>query len=144
MSDLRMLVREILADEIDKVRQDNHTPQQREEFVSLSTNAELCAFVKRIISMTEDSFLKSDIKTDRYVFKFAQRDVEPAHAHQPYAPPPGQVPLVRLGCGLITEKEIQNLPENLKNLSVGGTARFTPLANDEIRRRNIRVERRKS
>lgn len=143
MSDLRMLVREILAAEIAKVKQDGYTPWQREEIVSLSTNSELDAFVKRIILMLKDSALKKDIETGRYIFKLAQHGAKPVQAYRPSAPSLGQIPPVRLEGGLITEKEIQKLPENLKSLSVGKTAKFTPLANDEIRRRNIKVERTK-
>lgn len=144
MSDLRMLVREFLAAEVEKMKNDNRAPWQREEIVSLSNSTELQAFVKRIIAIAGDSALKKDIETGKHVFKLAQQCTKPIEAHQPYAPPPGQMTPVRLEGGIITEREIQSLPENLTNLSVGGTAKFTPLAADEILRRNIKVERAKS
>jgi len=141
MSDLRMLVREILAAELEKITRDGPAPCKREEFVSISDDAELDAFVRRLMRMIRDSRLKTDIESGMYVFKLARPGAAPPRPHQPLAPRPARAATVALQGGVITEKEIQNLPENLKNLAVGGSARFTPLASDEIRRRNIKVER---
>ncbi|MDD9822161.1 MAG: hypothetical protein OXU98_04645 [Gammaproteobacteria bacterium] len=141
MSDLRMLVREILAAELETIKRDGFVPWKREEAVSISTDAELAAFVKRLMRMIRDGGLKADIESGRHVFTLARPGAGPARPYQPLAPHPTPAATVALQGGIITEKEIQNLPENLKILSVDRTARFTPLANDEIRRRNIRVER---
>lgn len=140
MSDLRLLVREILAAELEKIKRDGPAPRGREEIVSISDDAELDAFVKRLMRMIRDSCLKADIESGRHVFKLARPGAAPPRPHQPLAPRPGPA-AVKWEGGVITEREIQNLPENLKSLSVGGSARFTPLARDEIRRRNIKVQR---
>ena len=141
MSDLRMLVREILAAELEKMKQPDCEPSGREEIVSISNNAELSAFVKRVASMAQDGEFRMNIESDKYVFKLAKHGSKPPEAHQPHFKPVGQVPTIRIERGLITEKEVKKFPEGLKNLSIGRTVRFTPLANDEIRQRNIKVER---
>jgi len=141
MSDLRMLVREILAAELEKIKRDGPALWKREEVVCISDDAELDAFVKRLMRMMRDSRLKTDLESGRHVFKLARPGAAVPRPHQPLAPRPARAAAVSLRGAVITEKEIQNLPENLKNLSVGKSARFTPLASDEIRRRNIKVER---
>ena len=141
MSDLRALVRELISAEVEKIKRDGSVPWKREEIVSISNDSELEAFVRRILHMSQDGGLKTDIESGRYVFKLARPDARPARPYEPYSPPPHSAASIKLEGGVITEKEIQNLPENLKMLSVSGTARFTPLASDEIRRRNIKVER---
>ena len=43
--------------------------------------------------------------------------------------------------GLLTEKDVEALPDGTRVVSVGKSVRFTPLARDELRRLNIKIER---
>ena len=52
---------------------------------------------------------------------------------------PAAVPELRKG--LITERDIAAVAEGEVRLRVAKTARLTPLAGDEARRRGIRIER---
>ncbi|MBL4769056.1 MAG: hypothetical protein JKY94_15320, partial [Rhodobacteraceae bacterium] len=50
-------------------------------------------------------------------------------------------PAVRFERGLVSERDVASLPQDMRRVDVGKTVRFTPLARDELRRRNIKVER---
>lgn len=70
----------------------------------------------------------------------------PAHAAAAHAAPvtlvatvPSPVPELRKG--LVTERDIAAVAEGESRLRVMKTARITPLAGDEARRRGIRIER---
>ena len=75
MSDLRAMIREILSEELAGLRKAPVLPAQtRDEVVSIRTNAELAAFVKRLLSLAQDSRLRADIETGRHVFRLATGD----------------------------------------------------------------------
>jgi hypothetical protein len=43
--------------------------------------------------------------------------------------------------GLISERDIAKLPAGLASVQVSKRVRFTPLAQDELRRRGVKIER---
>jgi hypothetical protein len=143
MSDLRAMIREILSEELAGLRKAPVLPAQtRDEVVSIRTNAELAAFVKRLLSLAQDSRLRADIETGRHVFRLATGDQAPVKAHEPLTPSPSaRSGPVRFETGLITEKEVASLPDDLRSLSIAKSVRFTPLARDELRRRGVKIER---
>ena len=141
MSELRHLIREILAEELAKVTPPQAAPRVTEEQVSIRSNADLAAFVQRLMGAAQDGRLRSDIEAGRHVFRLADHGAQHIQAHQPIAPNPGAAPAVRFERGLVSERDVASLPQDMRRVDVGKTVRFTPLARDELRRRNIKVER---
>ena len=143
--DLRTLIREILSHEIANLRTETGAfadttprPQQREEVVAMRNNADLMAFALKILELAKDGKAVSDIKAGRWQFRLENSTARDL---------PGTAPLVSAASaqferGLIAERQIVNLKPNTQ-LKVGKRVRFTPLALDEIRRRNIQIERAK-
>ena len=141
MSELRSVIRAVLTEELRKLRQESPASRSREEMVSIRNNSELATFVKRMLTMAQDARVRADIESGRHVFRLAAQQTVPINAHEPLAPAPGSAPgPVRFENGLIGEKQVAQLPDGLKSLSIGKSVRFTPLARDELRRRGVKIE----
>jgi len=141
MSELRHLIREILAEELAKATPLEAAPRVTEEQVSIRSNADLAAFVQRLMGAAQDGRLRADIDSGRHVFRLADHGIQQVQAHQPNAPNPGVAPAVKFERGLVSERDVASLPQDARRIDVGKTVRFTPLAQDEMRRRGIKVER---
>jgi len=141
-SELRSLIREVLREEVAALKVPGASSNLREEAVSLRTDAELAAFVARLMRMAQDGRTRSEIESGRHVFRLADAAAPPLQAHQPRAPVPNAPPApVRFERGLVTENEVARLPDGQRSISVSRSVRFTPLARDELHRRNIQIER---
>lgn len=142
MSQLRTMIREILTEELGKLQPTK--PQIREEIISIKNNAELSSFVHRILELTQDGRIRADLASGQHVFKLTTEMLSPFQA-RPVATRPGSATeTVFFETGLITEKDVARLPPNLTSLSIGKTINFTPLARDELRRKDIKIERKLS
>jgi len=146
MSDLRALIRELLVQEIAALGGANGAIPApapfREETVAIRTDAELSAFVTRILAIADDPGLRKDIAAGRYRFRLSESRPPQPDAHQPAAPVQAAQPAkIRFERGLMTEKDVARLPDSASAISIGKTVRFTPLARDELRRRAIKIER---
>ncbi|WP_051630601.1 hypothetical protein [Afifella pfennigii] len=144
MSDLRAMIREVLAEELERLGGGAGAarPEPRQEVVTLRTNQNLAAFVSRLLRLAEDDKLRADIAAGRYVFRLGPGGAPPLEAHRPAAPSPSAAPsAVRFERGLVTERDVARLPEGLRSVSAAKGVRFTPLAGDELRRRGIKIER---
>ncbi len=145
MSELRTMIREILAEELGKSREQPIRARAREEVVSIRNNSELASFVRRILEIAQDGRLTADIASGRHVFKLTTEVLSPFQTHQPVADsshPSNQV--VFFETGLVTEKDVARLPRGLASVRIGKTVSFTPLARDELRRKGVKIERRSS
>lgn len=143
MSDLRAVIREVLAEELSRLHLgDNASPDLKEETVRIRNDSELQAFVQRLLSLMQDGRARTEIESGRYVFRLGSSAAQPVAAHQPLAPSPSAAPAaVRFDKGLITEREISRLPEGQRTIAITKAVRLTPLAREELRRRGIRIER---
>ncbi len=145
MSELRQLIREILVEELGKTPGPSAAaapPRITEEQVTLRTNADLSAFVARLMIAAQDGRLRCDIEAGRHVFRLAETAPSPPlQAHQPSAPVPQAVAVVRFERGLVSERDVATLARGTTRIDVGRSVRFTPLARDELGRRGIRIER---
>ena len=142
MSELRHLIREILSEELDKLQGvPTAAPRITEEQVILRSNADLDAFVRRMMTVAQDGRLRADIEAGRHVFRLTNCNATQMQAHQPTAPISQIHNPVRFDRGLVSERDVSSLPQDLRRIDVGKTVRFTPLARDELRRRGIKVER---
>jgi hypothetical protein len=142
-AELRSLIRELLQEELAALKGGaaGASAARREEVVTLATDADLAAFVGRLIRLAQDGHARAAIESGQHVFRLAGGGV-PVQAFAPSAPAPNAPPPpTRFERGLVTEKAVANLPDGQRAISVGKHVRFTPLARDELRRRNIRIER---
>ena len=114
----------------------------KEEVVKIQSSSDLNNFVKRVIKMSQDSKLKSDVLTGKHIFRRVNHDQEtPIDAHQPISKMPKKGQTIIFEGGMITLRDVESLSKNTKSLTVGKSTHCTPLALDEIRRRNIKIER---
>ena len=155
MSELRSLIRQILAEEIAGLVPGIVAGPQVER-VRAGTEADLTEFALSLLERAREPGFAAALREGR--IRFAPEGVTPSHAAPAYAPPafaaprpapaqpltlvttmPAAVP--ELKKGLITERDIAAVAEGETRLRIGKSARLTPLAGDEARRRGIRIER---
>lgn len=150
MSDLRALIREMLSEEIAAIRSELLGGPQVER-VRIGSGADLTEFALSVLRRAQDPGFAAALREGRIRF-------EPEGAPAPYAapvhpaPPPVvaqpatlvttlPAPVPELRKGLVTERDIAAVAEGETRLRITKTARLTPLAGDEARRRGIRIER---
>lgn len=153
MTDLRALVRELLAEEIAAIRAELLGGVQVER-VRVASGADLTEFAQSVARRAQDPAFAAALRDGRLRFEpegqgqgfsaaptAAVRMQAPAPV-QPTAlvtPVPAGVPELRKG--LVTERDIASVAEGETRLRITKSARLTPLAGDEARRRGIRIER---
>ena len=153
MSDLRALVRELLSEEIAALRAEILGGNAVER-VAVGTEAELNDFTLNVARRAQEPGFLSALEAGRIRFVPQAGAAAGAAAERaiplsaPPLPPqpvrlvttlPAAVPEIRKG--LVTERDIAAIAEGETRLRIARTARLTPLAGDEARRRGIRIER---
>lgn len=145
---LRSLIRDVLAEELRRVKAERGgtseapRPKVREEMVAISSDADLAQFVRRLMQVTRDGSARAEIEQGRWVFRLGAA----TSAGRQGAPPSAAAPVakaVRFDKGLITEREIDSLPEGTSAIQMTRAVRLTPLARDRLRQRGIAIERTK-
>ena len=73
MENLRSLIRELLREELKhfKLEDNLKTKKVKEERVSIQTSKDLNDFAKRLVGMSDDAKLKSDIIHGKHIFRLA-------------------------------------------------------------------------
>jgi hypothetical protein len=152
MTDLRALVRELLSEEIAAIRAELLGGVQVER-VRVASGADLTDFALSVARRAQDPAFAAALRDGRIRFEpegmghvastpaptVASR---PQAASQPVAlvtTAPASVPELRKA--LVTERDIAGIAEGETRLRITKSARLTPLAGDEARRRGIRIER---
>jgi len=142
-NEIRMAIREILAEELLKFRAGEgdaagHPSASRKESVLLRDDADLAAFVRKVVELAQDPECAEALRTGRMAFRLdrVQESPSPRRAEEDGA---GQA--VRIDGKLITESQIAAVPEG-SAVEIGADARMTPLAQDEMRRRRLKPVRR--
>ncbi len=151
MSDLRALIRELLSEEIAALRAEILGAAAVER-VAVGTEAELSDFALNVARRAQEPGFLSALEAGRIRFapqagvnagaERVQTISAPAPASQPVrlvTTMPARVP--EISKGLVTERDIAAIAEGETRLRIAKTARLTPLAGDEARRRGIRIER---
>lgn len=143
MEDMRALIREVLSEELQKLRPDMATAASRgtEEVIAIRSSADLNAFAQKILGMAQDGRIRADIMEGRHRFCLSQNGTQPVMAHQPMAPAANAPGMAQFTKGMVTERDVAALPQGTRSIKAGTAVRFTPLARDELRRREIKVER---
>lgn len=154
--ELRQIVRDVLAEEIARLRRERSgsisespRPRVREEVVSIRSDMELGAFVRRLAEILKDGRSREEIEERRWVFRLAPGSATaqatptlPHHGAGALPPPaaPANVSAA-IDRGIVSERQIEALPNGTGRLIVGKSVRFTPLARDRLRLRGIDIER---
>jgi hypothetical protein len=153
MSDLRALVRTLLAEELAKLRGEMLAQPQTER-VCVGSESELTEFARMVARRAQKPEFLEALEAGRIRFapeaaapNPVAKSVSPVpEPMQPASQPmsivstmPPSVPELRKN--LVTERDIAAIAQGETRLRVIRTARFTPLAADEARRRGIRIER---
>lgn len=132
-NELRQLIREAIANELNgrDAGQRRLASEMREEIVSIGSDEELVAFVRRVLDLAVDQKAREDIRAGRLTFKLeAMANHRPPNIKQ--APP---------ALRFVTERWVDELPEGTEVVTLGKGTRLTPLAKDRLRAKNIRIER---
>ena len=141
MDDLRALIREVIRDQLALIRETGSV-----ETVNLSTDADLAAFVSRLLSMDEEG--REDVRAGRKRFRLAAPAPTPL-ASAGMVPagtvPAGTVPagqaVRRIDKGAVTESVIKDAARAGQRLVLGPGAVLTPLARDRARASGVRIEK---
>lgn len=158
MSELRSLIRQILAEEIAALRSESPGGPQVER-VRAGSEAELTEFALSVLARAQEPDFAAALREGRLRFApeagapacAAPAPAPPAHVPPSYAPPPAAAPVTlvttmparvpELRKALVTERDIAAVAEGETRLRITKSARITPLAGDEARRRGLRIER---
>ncbi|MEZ5775579.1 MAG: hypothetical protein R3D33_12975 [Hyphomicrobiaceae bacterium] len=153
---IRSLVRDVLSEEIARFREArglgagrSPSPQVCEEIVSIRSDEELSGFVARLCEILKDGRSREEIESGRWVFRLGTGSGgASAAAGSRYMPggapvsPAAKVDQVaRIERGMVSERQIEALPDGTTRLVIGKAVRFTPLARDRLRLRGIAIER---
>ena len=146
MEDLRNLVRELLSEELNKVNKKNSDSinDLREEKVVIDNSKHLNSFVRRILDLSKDRKIVTEIMEGKYIFKLSndhQRFTNTSDIGNTINNSARSINFLK---GLITERDIMSVGENVSTITIGKFVRITPLAMDEIKKRSIKIERKSS
>ncbi|HUH50240.1 MAG TPA: hypothetical protein VLZ56_10360 [Mycoplana sp.] len=153
MSELRDLIRDILAEELAAIRGELGAGSTRET-VRIENSEDLTGFALNLLDRACDPQFVAALRDGRHRFVLDALSPAPVTAlrrDEPRCstPAPSPMPLVtitpaaipELTKSLITERDIAQIAQDQTRIRVGRNSRLTPLASDEARRRKIRIER---
>lgn len=146
MSGLRDEIRAILREEIAALRAEIEPAARRSESVQIAGSADLNRFARDLLARAaSDPDFATAVASGAQSFELscgiAANGAPPAPRIVTSPPAPAQARATELGKKLVTERDIDALEAGAKVLRVPKHCRLTPLANDEARRRGIRIER---
>ena len=146
MEDLRSLVRELLSEELNKINKKNNDNLNdlREEQVVIDNSKHLNSFVRRILDLSKDRKIVTDIMEGKYIFKLSNNHKMLNSSSEIGSTINNSSRSINFLKGLITERDIISVGENVSIITIGKFVRITPLAMDEIKKRSIKIERKLS
>ncbi len=143
LDDLRALVREALGDLLPELTNASGTgrlagaPARPEpdstgevETVMLRSDADLAAFVSRLLHLFENPKQREDLRAGRLRFRFA-----------PVAAPGSFQPVHRIEKGAVTEATVREAAKSGAKIVLGPNAVLTPLGRDRARVEGVQVEK---
>ncbi|MFX0541198.1 hypothetical protein ACEWPM_005635 [Roseovarius sp. S4756] len=145
MSSLRDEIRSILREEIEALRAE--IPQARApERVQLHGSSDLDRFARDLVTRAQnDPAFAAAVTSGAQRFELLGAMPAPANIPAPRIVTgpanPARAKATELSKKLVTERDIEALDRDARVLRVPKHCRLTPLANDEARRRGIRIER---
>lgn len=154
MGDIRALIKEVLAEELASLRAEL-AHDAAIEVVKVDTSADLSRFALSVLGRADDPGFVSALRNGRLHFE-PVRDAGTLEPLERLPPVVMRTPVTKqpatlvatipprvseLSKGLITERDLAAVADGERRLRIKKTARLTPLAKDEARRRGIRIER---
>ncbi|MCQ0092268.1 hypothetical protein [Roseovarius sp. M141] len=145
MSALRDEIRSILREEIAALRS-QIAPRRAPERVQIGGSADLDRFARDLLMRAQnDPDFAAAVTSGAQRFELSGAMPAPANTCAPRIvtgpASPTRTKAAELTKTLVTERDIEALDKGAKVLRVPKQCRLTPLANDEARRRGIRIER---
>lgn len=141
--ELRSLVREVLRDVLpavmaagsaESVPAEAAAPEQRPEdgeSVVIATDADLEAFVRRLVRLFDSPRHRQDLRAGRVRFRLA--------AGCGSTPLTTGQPVIRVERGALTERQVRDAGRVGARIVLGGSAVVTPLARDRARALNVEI-----
>jgi len=142
---VRKMIREVLAEELRRVKTEaSGISGVREETVTIGSDADLAAFVARLMKLAGDSRARREIEQGRLMFRLAGHSLSASAKASEHAPaaefaPAGDV--ARMERGIVSERQVDALPKGTRILQAGLQVKLTPLGRDRLRQRGIKIER---
>ncbi len=143
---LRQTIRELLREELHKIRQDptesgRSSEQVTEETVAIHSDQDLARFVRRILAISTDALGRAAVESGRHVFRLETRKSISEHESHNISPATAASTVIQIDKGVITEKQAMNFPEEVGIVRISKGVQLTPLASDVIRRTGKKIER---
>jgi len=135
---LSALIREVLSEELAKLKPAVSKSGMRNETVSITSDVELNAFARHLIKSMSDPTTRQEFEAGRVEFTLSSGRQKSTTDHQPASLGSTEH---RINNGFLSERHIDNLSEDIKRLLIGKAVRITPLARDRARQRGIVIER---
>lgn len=106
------------------------------EQVSVRTDAELDALVRRVASLCEDPARRAALREGRHGFRLAQPGQSP-----PQHGGSGNAGVVRVERGAVTERTVDKAAASGARLVIGRRAVLTPLGREKARKLGVEIEK---
>ncbi len=149
---VRSLIREVLAEELSRMRkngslakvQPTQSSKPAHERVTITSDEELQFFARKIAKLCANKQMRDKIMRGDHVFKLDNTRLENSSGQT------GNIAttttsisngVVEITDGFLSERKVETLPEGTRLVRLGPAVRFTPLARDRLRQRKIAVER---
>lgn len=134
---LRQMVRQVLQEVVPETMAS--APSPSEETVSLTTDAELDAFVRRIAALCDDADERERLRSGARRFRLAAAPAQQSATRTTAA----AAPVVRVDKGAVTERHVREAAAQGADLVLGRGAVLTPLARDRARAADVRITKEK-
>lgn len=161
MDDIRTLVRQLLQEELNRVKKELSNERDEQELqVRIENDTDLFAFVCRIAEMSARDDVRRKLLNGDIHFRLQQGAshnasvyVPPSHnpvhntrnqekrTTQHQTPTKNSSTRAEFLTGMVTEKNIDTLATTVRTVMLAKGVYLTPLAIDELKRRNIKIER---
>ncbi len=147
---LRSLVREVLRDLVPAARGQGPAAETRKpetgapriEEVSVANDAELQAFVRRLVELSADPTAREALRAGRHGFRLANGgDVPGTGNGAAAANGPERNGEERIDSGVLSESKVIGLARSGRRIVLGKRVVVTPLARDKARQLGVKLER---
>lgn len=145
------LIREVLAEELARIKAAPTRAAAREELVRITSDADLQDFARHMLSLTADPASRQAIEQGQIVFKLANRPPAVAPATAAVATRPtttaghAAMEVMERGevieQGFVCERRVDRFAADVRRVVLGKKVKLTPLARDRLRQRGIAIER---
>lgn len=140
---LRELVKSVIAEEVAAIRKPGQAAAEARaaETVRISSDADLVAFARKVLSLASDPAKAKEIAAGRYPFRLdaTPQTVATTTAHAPK--PASSAQSLRIDSGVVTETMLNKLPRGTARLVLAPGVTVTPLAKDRARALGLTFER---